>query len=166
MKTKSQVNRFNIKLLKLQKYVVKNNNLKIFFKMNPKLINKFIVHVIFIKKILNYTKNFYSRVLFINRMKDILKNISHRTLKLLFIAKDSSRIDLIIWLPILCKVYNIPFIIMESKSYLGRIVNTRRSVTIGLKSYPHGLKETIEDLIALFKKIYYNDFYSKILIIY
>lgn len=58
--------------------------------------------------------------------------VEHGEAKLVVIAQDVSPIELVIWLPLLCKKMDVPFVIVKGKSLLGSIVNKKCATALAL----------------------------------
>jgi len=58
--------------------------------------------------------------------------VEHGDAKLVVIAKDVSPIELVIWLPLLCKKMDVPFVIVKGKSLLGNVVNKKCATALAI----------------------------------
>merc|ERR1712137_132650 len=101
---------WNARIIKREKNVKKKEYLKIFFKKIPKKMYQIIYDICF------RTKHMLPNRLVIYRIKDILNNCSMKKIKLLVFSRDISNFELIIWIPVLCKIFKIPFFITNSKN--------------------------------------------------
>lgn len=69
-------------------------------------------------------------------LKTGLNHISHlvetKKAKLVVIAHDVDPIELVLWLPSLCRQMDVPFCIVKSKSRLGKLVNMKTATCLAL----------------------------------
>jgi len=66
--------------------------------------------------------------------------------KLVVIAHDVDPVELVVWLPSLCKKLNIPFVIVKGKARLGTVVHQKTATALALTSVD---KEDVKDLTNL-----------------
>ncbi len=89
-------------------------------------------------------------------LKHGINNIANlvRKKKVLFvlIANDVTPIELVIWLPELCKKSNIPFCIIKNKSRLGTLVGKKKTSCVAIDSVLERDKNKIEKIITYFRK--------------
>jgi large subunit ribosomal protein L7Ae len=64
----------------------------------------------------------------------ITKLCETKTAKLVVIADDVTPIELVLWLPALCKKFDIPYCIVKSKSRLGALVHKKTATALCLTS--------------------------------
>mmetsp|Transcript_48059 Transcript_48059/g.120143 ORF Transcript_48059/g.120143 Transcript_48059/m.120143 type:complete len:183 (+) Transcript_48059:1688-2236(+) len=64
---------------------------------------------------------------FIHGINKVTNFIRKKKVNMVLIAKDVNPIELIIWLPLLCKKFEIPYIIVGSKSRLGKLVQRKKT---------------------------------------
>merc|ERR1711964_707283 len=89
----------------------------------------------------------------LNHVTELVEN---RLAKLVVIAHDVDPIELVCWLPALCRKKDIPYCIIKSKSRLGQLVHQKTASCVALTSVR---KESQADLEALCKnfKAQFND---------
>ena len=82
--------------------------------------------------------------------------IENKQAKLVVIAHDVDPIELVCWLPTLCRKKDVPFCIVKSKSRLGALVHKKNAAVVALTSVR---KEDIASVDTLAKtfKTQYND---------
>lgn len=82
--------------------------------------------------------------------------IENKEAKLVVIAHDVDPIELVVWLPTLCRKKDVPFCILKSKSRLGALVGKKNCAVACLTSVR---KEDLTDLQTLAKtmKFQYNE---------
>lgn len=76
------------------------------------------------------------------------------------IANDVNPIELVIWLPELCRKTDTPFCIVKDKSRLGKIVNKKNTSSIAITYVCGEEKEEVDKMINYFK-LYYNNRYEE-----
>jgi large subunit ribosomal protein L7Ae len=58
--------------------------------------------------------------------------IENRKAKLVVIASDTDPIELVLWLPALCRKMNVPYIFIKSKSRLGSVVHQKKAAAVAI----------------------------------
>ncbi|KAI6653106.1 hypothetical protein LOD99_3942 [Oopsacas minuta] len=77
--------------------------------------------------------------------------IEEKKAKLVLIAHDVNPIELIVWLPALCRKMNVPYCIIKGKARLGQLVNMKTATTIALtdvRTEDKALLNTIIDSVT------------------
>lgn len=89
----------------------------------------------------------------INHVTDL---IEQKKAKLVVIAHDVDPIELVVWLPALCRKKNVPFCIVKSKSRLGQLCNMKSATCL---AFTNTVKEDAKDLETLMDSCMssYND---------
>ena len=67
-------------------------------------------------------------------LKHVTTLIEQKKASLVVIAHDVNPIELVVWLPALCRKMNIPFCIVKGKSRLGQLTNMKNSAVVALTS--------------------------------
>ena len=62
-------------------------------------------------------------------IKEVTSAVEKKTAKLVVIAHDVSPIELVVWLPALCRKQGVPFVIVKGKSRLGQVVGRKTCST-------------------------------------
>jgi large subunit ribosomal protein L7Ae len=87
-----------------------------------------------------------------NVLKYGLKHITHlvenRKAKLVVIAHDVEPIELVLWLPALCRTKDVPYCIVKSKSALGKLIHKKTATAVALTEVR---KEDVHDLELIVK---------------
>merc|ERR1711900_116825 len=76
--------------------------------------------------------------------------VESRKAKLVVIAHDVDPIEIVVWLPALCKAQGVPYCIVKGKAALGRLVGMKTVTCIALdtvKSEDSGAFSKIEDAV-------------------
>mmetsp|Transcript_35091 Transcript_35091/g.68788 ORF Transcript_35091/g.68788 Transcript_35091/m.68788 type:complete len:95 (-) Transcript_35091:682-966(-) len=68
----------------------------------------------------------------IHGINKVTNFIRKKKVSMVLIAKDVNPIELIIWLPLLCKKYNTRYLIVESKSRLGKFVKRKKTSCVAI----------------------------------
>ena len=58
--------------------------------------------------------------------------VENKQAKLVIIAHDVDPIELVVWLPQLCRKQNVPYVILKSKSRLGKLVHQKTATCLAL----------------------------------
>ena len=82
--------------------------------------------------------------------------IENKEAKLVVIAHDVDPIDLVVWLPTLCRKKDVPVCILKSKARLGALVHKKNAAVICLTSVRKEDKAELDTLAKTFKT-QYND---------
>lgn len=82
--------------------------------------------------------------------------IEKKEAKLVVIAHDVDPIELVVWLPTLCRKKDVPVCILKSKARLGALVHKKNAAVVCLTSVRKEDKADLETLAKTFKS-QYND---------
>eukprot|EP00914_Ancora_sagittata_P021660 GHVO01042932.1.p2 GENE.GHVO01042932.1~~GHVO01042932.1.p2 ORF type:complete len:198 (+),score=39.67 GHVO01042932.1:294-887(+) len=66
--------------------------------------------------------------------------------KLVVIAHDVDPIELVVWLPTLCRKKNIPYVIVKSKARLGQLVHQKTAACVALETVSKGDQSEFENI--------------------
>lgn len=67
---------------------------------------------------------------------------------LVIIAHDVDPLELVLWLPTLCKKKDVPYMIVKGKSRLGKVVHKKNAAVLAITSVHEADKKTLENLIT------------------
>jgi len=79
-------------------------------------------------------------------LNKVTKLIERKEAKLVVIAHDVDPIELVVWVPTLCKKMGVPYVIIKGKSRLGAVVHMKNTALIALTSVE---KEDLKDFSNL-----------------
>jgi large subunit ribosomal protein L7Ae len=82
--------------------------------------------------------------------------VENKKARLVIIAKDVDPIELIIWLPALCRKYGVPFCIVKSKASLGKLVHKKTATALAVENVRKEDVHDLENLCSAFRTSY-ND---------
>lgn len=82
--------------------------------------------------------------------------IENKEAKLVVIAHDVDPIELVVWLPTLCRKKDVPFCILKSKSRLGALLHKKKAAIVALTSVRKEDKMDLDNLTKTFRH-QYND---------
>jgi large subunit ribosomal protein L7Ae len=77
--------------------------------------------------------------------------IEQKKAKLVAIAHDVDPIELVVWLPALCRKMEVPYCIVKGKSRLGQVVHQKNATALALTDVRKEDVTTLSDLSNLFK---------------
>merc|ERR1719272_2225034 len=77
--------------------------------------------------------------------------VENKSAKLVVIAHDVDPIDLVCWLPALCRKKEVPYCIMKGKSRLGQLVHKKTASCLALESVRQEDKKDLDTLMTNFK---------------
>jgi len=84
-------------------------------------------------------------------LNHITQLVENKQAKLVAIAHDVNPIELVVWLPTLCKKQGIPYCIVKSKSELGKIVHQKTATAVALTRVADGSQQELTQLADLCK---------------
>jgi len=86
--------------------------------------------------------------------------VEQKKAKLVAIAHDVDPIELVVWLPALCRKFGVPYVVVKSKSRLGQIVHKKTATAVAIVNVN---KEDANDLaqLATYARENYNDKYDE-----
>jgi large subunit ribosomal protein L7Ae len=58
--------------------------------------------------------------------------VEHQKAKLVVIATDVNPIELVVWLPALCRKMDVPYVIVNNKGRLGTLVHQKKAAVVAL----------------------------------
>eukprot|EP01015_Nassula_variabilis_P027984 TRINITY_DN57_c0_g1_i3.p1 TRINITY_DN57_c0_g1~~TRINITY_DN57_c0_g1_i3.p1 ORF type:complete len:289 (+),score=83.31 TRINITY_DN57_c0_g1_i3:83-949(+) len=89
-------------------------------------------------------------------LNHITSLIENKTAKLVVIAHDVDPIELILWLPSLCRKMDVPYCIIRGKARLGKLVNKKTATAVALTSVRKEDNPEFESLVKTFRS-QFND---------
>jgi len=82
--------------------------------------------------------------------------VERKKAKLVVIANDVSPVELVVWLPALCRKMAVPYVIVKSKSKLGQLVAKKNATCVCLVNVKKGDSHKLDSLADMAKAAY-ND---------
>jgi large subunit ribosomal protein L7Ae len=100
----------------------------------------------------------------IKRPLSVISGINHVTslvesdrAKLVVIANDVDPVELVLWLPALCRKKNIPYVIVKSKSRLGQLIGKKTTSVVALPEPRKEDKQELTTLVGIAQERYNNE---------
>jgi large subunit ribosomal protein L7Ae len=87
--------------------------------------------------------------------------IEHKRAQLVVIAHDVDPVELVVWLPALCRKMQVPYCIVKSKARLGVLVGKKTATAIALCDVKNQDKNEFQTLVNIVKE-QYNDRYDEV----
>ena len=84
--------------------------------------------------------------------------IEKKKAQLVIIAHDVDPIELVVWMPALCRKMNIPYCIVKGKARLGQVVHKKNAAAICLTGVKAEDKNTLNNIISTVKTNYNERF--------
>merc|ERR1712086_807879 len=81
----------------------------------------------------------------LNHITDLVE--SHKA-KLVIIAHDVDPIELVVWLPALCRKMDVPYCIVKGKARLGDLVYQKTCTAVALTEVDTGDKNKLDQLVS------------------
>jgi len=94
-------------------------------------------------------------------LRHVTALIESRRARLVIIAHDVDPLELVMWLPTLCKKKDIPYIIVKGKAALGRIVHKKTAAALCITNVKKTHQAELDILIQKARENY-NDRYSDV----
>ena len=82
--------------------------------------------------------------------------VENKKARLVVIAHDVDPIELIVWLPALCRKMDVPYVIVKGKSTLGKLVHKKTATAVALSEVNREDVGELENLVSMARKAY-ND---------
>ncbi|EJW05317.1 hypothetical protein EDEG_00620 [Edhazardia aedis USNM 41457] len=92
-------------------------------------------------------------------IKHVVSLIESKKTKLVVIAADVDPIEVVIYLPTLCRKMDIPYCIVKSKKWLGSLVNLKQTAVVCLNNWKSADDAEFSDNISMMRQRY-NDCYD------
>lgn len=89
-------------------------------------------------------------------LKHVTELIEAKKVKFVAIAHDVNPIELVVWIPALCRKQGIPYAIVKGKARLGALVHKKNAAVVALEEARKEDKATFEKMCAEFK-LEFND---------
>ena len=83
-------------------------------------------------------------------MNEVTKAIEKKKAKLVVIASDVEPLELVVWLPALCRKMTVPFCVLRNKSLLGRLTHHKTCAAVALCDTMNEDKNDIDKLCKIF----------------
>jgi large subunit ribosomal protein L7Ae len=93
-------------------------------------------------------------------IKHVTALVEQKKAKLVVIAHDVDPIDVVLWLPTLCKKKGVPYCIIKSKARLGQVVGTKTATCLAFVNVDAKDKADFANLVSLAQE-QYNNVYEK-----
>jgi large subunit ribosomal protein L7Ae len=84
-------------------------------------------------------------------VQEVVAMIERKKAQFVVLAHDVDPIELIIYIPALCRKLNIPYCIIKSKSRLGRLCNKKTATCLALSDFNKEDKDTFDKLVEAVK---------------
>jgi len=82
--------------------------------------------------------------------------IENKKPKLVIIAHDVDPIEIVLWLPALCRKMEVPYVIVKSKARLGTVVHKKTATALAIVDIREEDKTSLNNLVSSIK-LNYND---------
>lgn len=87
----------------------------------------------------------------------VVRSVEQKKAKLVVIAHDVDPIELIVWLPSLCRKMNVPYVVVKSKSRLGTVVHQKNSAALAFVDVNKEDKNELAQLASVFIESFNNN---------
>jgi len=83
--------------------------------------------------------------------------IEQKKAKLVLIAHDVDPVELVLWLPALCRKMDIPYVIVKGKARLGRVVHKKTAAAVALIGVEKKDGQELADLVTVAREHFNNN---------
>jgi len=90
-------------------------------------------------------------------LKHVTQLVEQKKAKLVIIAHDVDPVELVVWLPALCKKMDVPYCIVKGKARLGAFVHQKTTACIAITDVKKGADQANLEKLAGTVKPLYND---------
>ena len=73
--------------------------------------------------------------------------VEQKKAKLVVIASDVDPVELVLWLPALCRKMGVPYVIVNNKGRLGAVVHQKKAATLAVTDVAPGDKAALDRII-------------------
>ncbi|XP_075591033.1 uncharacterized protein LOC142597905 [Dermatophagoides farinae] len=84
-------------------------------------------------------------------LDEVTKLVESKTAKLVVIAHDVHPVELVCWLPALCRRMQVPYCIIKGKARLGALVHKKNAAAVALKDVNSGDVSALSSLVASYE---------------
>jgi large subunit ribosomal protein L7Ae len=93
-------------------------------------------------------------------LKHVVGLVEQKKAKLVVIAHDVEPVELVMWLPTLCRKKGIPYVIVKGKARLGQVVGKKTAAALAFVNVDPKDKNDFANLVTLATE-QYNNVYEK-----
>jgi len=90
-------------------------------------------------------------------LNHVTRLVEQKKARLVIIAADVDPIELVVWLPALCRKKDVPYCIVKSKARLGQVVHQKTASVLAVTDVDQGDSSKLADLANSFKEQYNNN---------
>jgi len=83
----------------------------------------------------------------VSGIQEVTRAIERKRAKLVVIAHDVDPIELVLWLPTLCRKKGVPYVIVKGKARLGRVVHQKTAAVLAVVDVDQKDKKDLADLV-------------------
>jgi len=80
-------------------------------------------------------------------LNNVTSLVESKKAHLVIIAHDVDPLELVLWLPTLCRKKDVPYLIVKGKSRLGKVVHKKNAAVLAITSVNEGDKKALELLV-------------------
>jgi len=80
-------------------------------------------------------------------LNNVTSLVESKRAQLVIIAHDVDPLELVLWLPTLCRKKDVPYLIVKGKSRLGKVVHKKNAAVLAVTAVNEGDKKTLEHLV-------------------
>jgi len=94
-------------------------------------------------------------------INEVVSSIEKKQAQLVVIPHDADPIELVLYIPTLCKKLDIPYVIVKSKSRLGDVVGRKKCAAVALENVRKEHRDEFQGIVEVARQSF-NDQYSQI----
>lgn len=103
------------------------------------------------------TENIKKPLAVVQGLNSVVRAVEQKKAKLVVIAHDVDPIELVVWLPTLCRKMNVPYCIVKSKSRLGTVVHQKNAAALAFVDVNKDDKNELAQLASVFTETFNNN---------
>jgi large subunit ribosomal protein L7Ae len=89
-------------------------------------------------------------------LQEVTRLVERKKAKLVVIANDVDPIELVMWLPALCRAQKVPYAIVKDKARLGQVIGTKTSAVVAVKAVKSEHEGALKNLTRAVNAKYLN----------
>ena len=90
-------------------------------------------------------------------INNVTRLIERKKAKLVVVAHDVDPIEIVVWIPYLCKKLHVPFAIMKGKARLGQLVHRKTAAVVAVTEVKKENQKDFDAIVDQLKSIYFDN---------
>ena len=90
-------------------------------------------------------------------INNVTRLIERKQVKLVVVAHDVEPLEMVVFIPYLCRKLNIPFCIVKGKARLGQVIHKKTAAVLAVKDVKKEDKASFESLVENIRSMYFEN---------